>query len=191
MNPLTDLGDTSAQSEQHFNFFLSGWYFQNMIVISRLHQDFVLAAVDEQSHRVLPKIAEGLEKAINAKRTTPYNIFANMLMPALSKAAAKTARTQTFVDAACIACALERYRLAYGQFPEKLADLSPQFIEKIPHDVMDGQPLRYRKNGDDNYLLYSIGWNEKDDGGSVVLTKGNPPGADWKQGDWVWQLPKK
>jgi hypothetical protein len=49
--------------------------------------------------------------------------------------------------------------------PETLDALAPQFIEKIPHDIIGGQPLHYRRTNDAEFLLYSIGWNETDDGG--------------------------
>jgi len=39
------------------------------------------------------------------------------------------------------------------------------------------------------FLLYSIGLNEKDDGGTVVLTKQGT--VDREKGDWVWQYPAK
>ena len=51
--------------------------------------------------------------------------------------------------------------------------------------------LGARKNADGSYVLYSIGWNEKDDGGIVVMGKGKTPGVDARQGDWVWQMPAK
>ena len=96
---------------------------------------------------------------------------------------------QTSVDLARVACALERYRLANGQFPETLEALAPKFIEKLPHDVINGQPLKYRRTDDGQFVLYSVGWNETDDGGKVGLTKnGN---LDAKQGDWVWRYPAK
>jgi hypothetical protein len=37
-------------------------------------------------------------------------------------------------------------------------------------------------------MLYSVGWNETDDGG-VVVTKSNPPRLVVDQGDWVWRYP--
>jgi len=41
--------------------------------------------------------------------------------------------------------------------------------------------LHYHRTENGKFLLYSIGWNETDDGGT--------PGtlADVKKGDWVWQ----
>jgi hypothetical protein len=84
-----------------------------------------------------------------------------------------------------IVCALERYRLAHGEYPETLDVLAPQFIEKLPHDIIGGQPLHYRRIEGGIFLLYSVGWNETDDGG-VPGTLSDP-----KQGDWVWQYPLK
>jgi hypothetical protein len=96
---------------------------------------------------------------------------------------------QTLANEAQIACALERYRLAHGEYPETLNALVPQFIEKLPHDIIGGQPLHYRRTDNGQFLLYSVGWNEMDDGGQVVS---KPDGSeDWGKGDWVWQYPAK
>ncbi len=92
------------------------------------------------------------------------------------------------MDAARIACALERYRLANGKLSDTLDALTPRFIEKIPADVIDGKPLRYRPKPDGGYVIYAVGWNQTDDGGEVALTKGNKPGVDATRGDWVWQM---
>ncbi len=70
-----------------------------------------------------------------------------------------------------IACALERYHLAHGEYPETLDALMPQFMEKMPHDIIGGQPLHYRRTDDGKFLLYSVGWNETDDGGQVFSPK--------------------
>jgi len=82
---------------------------------------------------------------------------------------------------------LERYRLAEGRFPESLDDLVPKFAAKLPVDIVDGKPLHYRCTAD-GYTLYSEGWNQTDDGGTVVLSKGSQPSVDSKLGDWVWQM---
>ena len=85
---------------------------------------------------------------------------------------------------ALIACALERYHLANNQYPESLAALTPQFVEKLPHDIINAGELKYRKTND-TFVLYSIGWNEKDDGGTPTPTK-NGNLQDLENGDWVW-----
>lgn len=93
-------------------------------------------------------------------------------------------RTQTLVNEGQVACALERYRLARGFYPPTLGALVPQFIEKVPRDIINGESLIYRRVGD-GFLLYSVGWNEKDDGGKVVMAQG--PLINVTEGDWVWK----
>ena len=61
----------------------------------------------------------------------------------------------------------------------------PQFIEKLPHDIIGGQPLHYRRTADGKFLLYSVGWNETDDGGQVALKADGS--VDLEKGDWVWK----
>jgi hypothetical protein len=90
---------------------------------------------------------------------------------------------------ALVVCALKRYRLAHGQYPETLDGLVPQYVEKLPRDIIGGRPLNYRRTDNGQFVLYSIGWNEKDDGGTVVLTDSKPPRVNLDKGDWVWEYP--
>jgi hypothetical protein len=94
------------------------------------------------------------------------------------------------VDEARIACALERYRLAHGVYPDSLDALAPAYIDALPHDIMTGDPYHYQLRPDGTFLLYSVGWNETDDGGTVVYEKDHPDRLDYQQGDWVWPTPK-
>ena len=166
------------------NLLPGGLYYQNMISMARLHQEFTLAAVDEEKHRVFPQVSKDMTNTVAHLRMTPYSFFAKMLMPALARASLKSSRVQTSVDMARVACALERFRLTNGHWPDTLDALTPQLLEKIPADVIDGQPLRYRKNSDGGYVIYSIGWNEKDDGGVAALNENKK--GDLENGDWVW-----
>lgn len=105
-----------------------------------------------------------------------------LLFPASSrpaKACELTAHSQTQINQALIACALERFRLAHGEYPEELGALVPQFLGTVPHDVIAGGPLHYRRTSKHTFVLYSVGWNRRDDGG----VRGQPRGTD---GDWVW-----
>ena len=113
-----------------------------------------------------------------------HQIFAAMLLPALPRLVVRTATAQTAADQAALACALERYRLANGRFPDTLGALVPRFIPRLPHDVINGEPYRYRRTEAGQFILYSVGWNEKDDGGVPGKTL-----FDEKEGDWVWQYP--
>jgi len=124
-------------------------------------------------------------------RPTPFNFFAHLLLPGLGNFAQKTAYAQNAVDLARAAITLERYRLAHGEFPESLESLAPQFLEKIPHDIINGGPLHYRRTGDGQFILYSVGWNEIDDGGVVAFKNGSSSEIKTDTGDWVWRYPAK
>ncbi len=91
------------------------------------------------------------------------------------------------------AIALKRFQLKHGNFPEKLSDLTPVFLPSVPLDPVDAQPLRYRRNADGTFLLYSVGENGKDDGGDPSLEKGvESPNFQWQNPhalDWVWPQP--
>jgi hypothetical protein len=160
-------------------------FYQNMVTISTLHQDMIDTSIDEKRHLVFtntsPKMREFQKQCRN-----PYNALAWLLMPAYEKFVIRTAKTQTMVEAARMACALERHRLQHGSFPETLTD--------PPSDVMNGKPLQYRKTSDGGYILYSVGWNGVDDGGVTGFKKNREtgkPSPDAETGDWVWIMPLK
>ena len=74
---------------------------------------------------------------------------------------------------------------------ERLYDAhAPQFVAQVPHDVIGGQPLKYRRTNDGQFVLYSIGWNEKDDGGVTGYRNGGTA-PDFESSDWVWRYPAK
>ena len=63
-----------------------------------------------------------------------------------------------------LAFALAAYRADHGAYPDKLGDLVPDYVEKLPTDLFGGSKLHYRREST-GYLLYSVGPNGKDDGG--------------------------
>jgi hypothetical protein len=109
-------------------------------------------------------------------------------MPAVSRSAERFGRAQAGFDLALVACALERHRLLTGQYPDTLDALTSPFLAKIPPDLITGQPLKYHRTEDGQFLLYSVGWNVTDDGGTVGLTPRRQT-FDPRKGDWVWRYP--
>jgi len=93
-------------------------------------------------------------------------------------------RIQTLINEGQVACALERYRLARGEYPETLDALVPGLIHQLPCDIVNGTQLKYRRVDNGNFLLYSVGWNEVDDGGKDVSDASDP--TSLKNGDWAW-----
>jgi hypothetical protein len=113
-------------------------------------------------------------------------LLARIIIPNYTRAMSVTARNQTLANQALVVCGLERYRSAHGEYPESLDALVPQFVEKLPRDIIGGQPLHYRRVSDGKFLLYSVGWNETDDGGQPDKSRKNLP--DFTTGDWVWEV---
>jgi hypothetical protein len=50
-----------------------------------------------------------------------------------------------------------------GRFPEHLGELVPKYLTSLPVDP-NSVPLCYRVEGEE-FVLYSVGWDGKDDGG--------------------------
>ena len=161
-----------------------GWLYQNLVNLARLDQE-LLDSFDLSQNLISPQKLKTVqqESEIMGEHFRPYSFFVAIAVPNYSRAFQTFAFNQTKANEAQIACALERFHLANGNYPKTLAALAPQFIEKIPHDVINGQPLHYRRTEDGKFLLYSVGWNETDDDGS--------PGTltDVNNGDWVWPCP--
>jgi hypothetical protein len=180
-----------------------GWVYQNMVWRAKLLQPLI-DSVDLTRGLIVPHqleqisqtlanhfeqgktlAAQGKLSAASAEfsrairtRFSPYTYLAVRYFGDFRRAVRTVAQNQTLASQTLIACALERYRLARHEYPETLEALSPQFIQNIPPDLIGGRPLRYRRGNDGTFILYSIGWNEKDDGGV----------GRWAddQGDWVW-----
>lgn len=170
-----------------FSFTPRGWIYQNIVNVARLdHRS--LEGIDIEHDTLSPhkvdEVAHETEKFLEQRLT--FTLLAAVAIPNYVRAEQITAHNQTIANEAQIVCALERYRLAHGEYPATLDALSPQFIEKVPHDLIGGNPLIYRQTPDGKFLLYSIGWNEKDDGGQQPPPSQNS-GDDYTKGDWVWK----
>lgn len=171
-----------------------GWLQLERLNYTRVFQEQMLPIIDVPGRRVNPETAraaeqhiEGIVRVAPPKLILGHKMFIGLLMPALSKVTQRTAMAQTGVDLCRIACGLERYRLAKGEYPETLASLESGFLPGgLPHDVITGKPLIYRRTSASNYLLYSVGWDGEDQGGQIALTK-NRRSVQSDKGDWVWQ----
>jgi hypothetical protein len=162
----------------------AGWFYQNQYRSARMLEEYSIPVVDASRGTFYPAVARRGEAALAAESASPFNLLARLILPAQGQAATRLAYGQASVDLARTALALERCRLAQGAFPEALDALAPQFIAKVPHDVIGGQPLKYRREADGSFVLYSVGWNETDDGGVAGIDKDGA--VDMQSGDWVW-----
>jgi ABC-type transport system involved in multi-copper enzyme maturation permease subunit len=102
-----------------------------------------------------------------------------------SEAVSRFAPTQAAIDQVVIACAIERFRLANGRLPGSLKELSPKFLTAIPHDIVGGEPYRYRPTTN-GYLLYSIALDGIDHRGAPEKREMIRGREQTTPGDWVW-----
>ncbi len=61
--------------------------------------------------------------------------------------------------------ALAIHRAEHGTYPESLEALAPVILPELPVDPYNAKPYAYRQT-EDGFLLYSLGENGRDDGGS-------------------------
>ena len=192
--------DGSHQQSPAFDMGLelmpAGFFYQSERQMARMQLEYVLPIVDTDKGIISPDVVRqnGMAATNDLTARGLFGVMARMTMPALINSTEKFAKGQAHVDLARVAIALERYRLANGAYPATLDSLVPNFMADPPHDIINGQPLRYRTTSDGQFVLYSVGWNETDDGGVVVHheEKGRETGAiNDREGDWVWKYPAK
>jgi hypothetical protein len=176
-----------------------GWWDQNKCQTADLIFNF-LPCVDPQTQRVFSAQVNEFGNQFErlAQRTNadlPWNFLFSQVISFVPTQPSKFAQAQVWIDETRIACALERYRLAHNAYPAALDALASEYIDAVPHDIMNGQPYHYRLRPDGTFLLYSVGWNQTDDGGKVDYAlsdsryKSLRPGR--KEGDWVWPTPRE
>jgi len=168
-----------------------GWFDANEAHLLQFHLSCV-QTIDPAARRFYPDRLKTLNQAYESSRRSPRptNILADVAESPLRDMGTKFARAQTLIDHAALACAIERYRLTHGNYPDALEALSPDYIAKLPQDVVTGQPLSYRLLSEGGYLLYSVGANDTDDGGTSAYYKDSIHSYNEDEGDWVWFGPK-
>jgi hypothetical protein len=167
-------------------FVPRGWVYQNMVVTAQLNQ-LSIEAFEATTRTVVPERVDAFSREFerSLSHVTTDNFMAAIAAPDFSRAWPVLAKNQVLASEAFVACALERYRLTCGDYPENLEALAPRCAGRLPHDLIGGRPLRYRRGEHGTFVLYSVGWNGSDDGGRVCLEATGQPSL--REGDWVWR----
>jgi len=108
-----------------------------------------------------------------------------MIVPNLGALLLKRAALNAIFETARIGMACKIFKNANGDYPDKLIELSPGIMKEIPVDPFTGKSYVYRKE-DDGFIVYSVGSNQKDEGGrgtwaitQMVMEKDD---------DWAWTV---
>jgi hypothetical protein len=187
--------------------------------------DRMAAAANSPDHAervaALSRVESAIEQRIEEARS-PGSLFASaisrrqrsklvsgmmlaLFLPALQAATTAEDRANTTLELTRLAAALAVFRAEHGAYPQKLDELVPGVLDQLPVDFNSSKPFMYQPDGA-GYLLYSIGANARDDGGSnqmMRLLNGRdlnemdtaevekleptiPAGAD----DWIIRMPR-
>jgi hypothetical protein len=178
-------------------FYPTGWLYQDKVWVYRFY---------EQRADALTTLATRPWRHFSAecrRATDPFLLI--FVVPKLKEVFHDRDQKALFLQTACqqaaVACALERFRLAHGQYPDSLEALVPSFLKQLPADLLAPKdtPLIYHREAGGGFVLYSVGLNRQDDHG-----KPSPPVDDWHrsgayqtlfpnpdEGDWVWGQPSQ
>jgi hypothetical protein len=162
----------------------AGWVRQNQV----LHGRYLRAIVEDleraRFHKDLPR--EGLRLDEFILHAPPRMMITRMLAPAVDRAWNRAFVMEANRRMAMVAMALERHRLARGDYPSELAALTPAYLGTLPEDPMTGEPLRYARLDGGDYRLYSVGLDHGDDGGERGERSGKSRSDSEGPSDLVW-----
>jgi hypothetical protein len=116
-------------------------------------------------------------------------LFSAISIPNFSRAVETALRNETDRQMLLTAIAIKRYELRHGRVPVDIEALAPAILTVIPYDPMSGKALGYRQNGDGGFVLYSVGEDGKDDGGSATPLASTNKFGLWETKDAVWPMP--
>jgi hypothetical protein len=126
-------------------------------------------------------VAQESEKPFAGKSNVPVPgiVFAKSAAEVLDFERVNHFATDAEIAVLRVEIALYKYRAANHCFPSALSELSPQYLQTVPMDPFGGgpnKPLRYRLNPDGRFLLYSLGPDLTDNGGTPGKYYNSVPG---------------
>jgi hypothetical protein len=110
-------------------------------------------------------------------RGLPKDDVIGLVMPGVLKIEQADRRYLATLRGLRVVLAVERYRRAHGDWPDRLEALMPDLIAAVPLDPYDGKPLRYRRL-EDSVLIYMVGPDGVDNGGALDPQNPLRPGTD-------------
>lgn len=119
-----------------------------------------------------------------AKDQVPsYAILTGVIVPVFQRANVERYRCEAEIACGRVFLALQAYGAKFGRYPQSLAELKSGIDWKLPADPFTGINLIY-KPGNKGFILYSVGPDQKDDGG-MNLQSGS---QTIPRGDIVWKM---
>lgn len=203
--PISDLffkphQDEKSASSIAVRAFPNGFLDGNSATFARWRYDYAIEPLRDGGFRQLLVKQREFDAFLAQQKSEPIYKQIYECLPLISESGSKDVicraiYAQCLVNEAIAACALERYHIEHGGYPDSLADANRAGETSIPLDVISGKPMGYRKTANGKYALWCVGFDGKDDGGKRVYDEKNPSGARFSDpgylGDWVWDFAAK
>jgi hypothetical protein len=139
------------------NFFSLSMVVRSHATLLHFETKLVEAAklLPSQRAKELKEAESSYSGTVSQNRKSKYLVI--MLYPAVQKVSQAEQRLHTKLSCAIAALGAERFRLQKNRWPVSLeAIVKSGCMKKIPVDLFDGNPLRFRRTKD-GLVIYSIG----------------------------------
>ena len=190
---IAALSDVTALSANTCRVLPDGLFDHWKSVAADVELRFLIQPLKKEGIAAVVRAGEAMDREFLEKRNFVLHadhIMARLIVPAMKQISSNALLAQVRVRQAVAAIALERFYLKKTQYPARLDELVPEFLPAVPLDSFDGKPMRFRLSESGRYLLWSVGFDGKDDAGKVNEAKPGDSSALRKPGylgDWTWQ----
>jgi len=191
LSPLRDIADMIDQAERFLMLDsllktanktkLPGW--DKVLINANTHYDSLVGAFRQDTFKARTEAmddhcrrCEEFHQATHTRSSitslwrrfsdpagTAGNALITLLMPAIGRSMVLRDRATARGELSLVAMALAVYKAEKKAYPDKLSQLSPGYLKKVPDDLFIDKPFFYKRTGK-GYLLYSVGENMKYDG---------------------------
>jgi hypothetical protein len=178
----------------------NGWYEGNTATIAEWYLDYYIKPLREGGFGEMLSRQRQLWTIISNEQRRPIydrvgDVMAGMALSTVQGVTYRVIYAQSQVNEAIAACALERYRLEHGNYPDTLQAANHPGEGSIPLDFITGKPMGYRRTSNGRYILWCVSLSGIDHGGKRMLSATNLPASKLASpdytGDWVWDYPAR
>jgi hypothetical protein len=170
---LIDWDDILRDTNRFYDQLAAGFdkptFAERQAAFNAMDEQFKQLRAEAQGENLIGRIlGQGLGKTATKMMG---DVLMSLLMPAVTSVHVAETRSAAHHGLTLTALALASHHREHGEYPESLAALAPKYFKEVPKDPFVAQPLRYERT-DKGYLLYSVGPNQKADGGLMETRLG-------------------
>ncbi len=158
------------------------WYdrLTEAAALPRMERGDELNLIEQEIQKLNPQnnraLMAGSLVSSKARSELMSDVMLSLFLPAVTACSSASDRAYNLHELNRLAAALSVHRARNGGYPDKLDELVPSTIDRLPVDGYSGKSFVYLKH-EEGYLLYSVFENGVDDQGRDVY--GRSLGTKW------------